>query len=203
MEITNSKTGATLAIRRITVKLYQPTRDGDTELHILTNVPMKVGACKLADLYRKRWTIETMFQELTETLTCEIKTLAYPKAAVFAFCLALVAYNGISVIKAALRSVHGTDTVEENVSGYYLSLEISKTYTGMMIAIPSKHWTVFRDMSVAQLARVLKELAHNVELAKYQKHPRGPKQPRPERIHTGKTSHVSTARILAKRKTAT
>ena len=168
MEITDPKTGATLAIRRITVKLYQPTRDGDTELHILTNVPRSAAnACKLAGLYRKRWTIETMFQELTETLTCEIKTLGYPKAAVFAFCLALVAYNGISVIKAALRSVHGTDTVEENVSGYYLSLEISKTYTGMMIAIPPKHWTVFRDMSVAQLARVLTELAHYVELSRY------------------------------------
>jgi IS4 transposase len=203
MEITDPKTGATLAIRRITVRLHQPTRDGDTELHILTNVPKKAGnALKLAALYAKRWTIETMFQELTETLTCEIKTLGYPKAAVFAFCLALVAYNGISVIKAALRSVHGTDTVEENVSGYYLSLEISKTYTGMMIAIPPKHWTVFRGMSVAQLARVLKELAHYVELSKYQKHPRGPKQPRPERTYGGRSNHVSTARILAKRKTA-
>ena len=203
MEITNPETGTTLAIRRITVKLYQPTRDGDTELHILTNVPKKAGnACKLAGLYRKRWTIETMFQELTETLTCEIKTLGYPKAAVFAFCLALVAYNGISVIKAALRSVHGTDAVEENVSGYYLSLEISKTYTGMMIAIPPKHWTLFRDMSASQLARVLKELAHYVELSKYQKHPRGPKQPRPERTYAGRSNHVSTARILAKRKTA-
>ena len=203
MEITNPKTGATLAIRRITVKLYQPTRDGDTEIHILTNVPRSAAnSLKLADLYRKRWTIETMFQELTETLTCEIKTLGYPKAAVFAFCLALVAYNGISVIKAALRSAHGTDTVEEHVSGYYLSLEISKTYTGMMIAIPPKHWTVFRDMTVAQLARVLKELAHYVDLSKYQKHPRGPKQPRPERTHTGRTNHVSTARVLARRKTA-
>jgi IS4 transposase len=204
MEITNPKTGATLAIRRITVKLYQPTRDGDTEIHILTNVPRRAAnSLKLADLYRKRWTIETMFQELTETLTCEIKTLGYPKAAVFAFCLALVAYNGISVIKAALRSVHGTDAVEEHVSGYYLSLEISKIYTGMMIAIPPKHWTVFRDMTVAQLARILKELAHYVDLSKYQKHPRGPKHPRPERIHTGRTNHVSTARVLARRKTAT
>lgn len=203
MEITDPKTGATLAIRRITVKLYQPTRDGDTELHILTNVPRKAGiALKLAKLYAKRWTIETMFQELTETLTCEIKTLGYPKAAVFAFCLALVAYNGISVIKAALRSVHGADTVEENVSGYYLSLEISKTYMGMMIAIPPKHWTVFRDMSVARLSMVLKELAHYVDLSKYQKHPRGPKKPRPERTYAGRSNHVSTARILAKRKTA-
>ena len=203
MEITDPTTGSTVTIRRITVKLNQPTRDGDPEIHILTNLPQRAAdARKVADLYRKRWTIETMFQELTETLTCEIKTLGYPKAAVFAFCLALVAYNGISVIKAALRSVHGTDTVEEHVSGYYLSLEISKTYTGMMIAIPAKHWTVFRDMSVAQLARVLKELARRVDLSKYQKHPRGPKRPCPERIHTGRSHHVSTARILARRKTA-
>jgi IS4 transposase len=203
MEITDPNTGATLAIRRITVKLNQPTRDGDTEIHILTNVSRRAAnSLKLADLYRKRWTIETMFQELTETLTCEIKTLGYPQAAVFAFCLALVAYNGISVIKAALRSVHGMDAVEEQVSGYYLSLEISKTYTGMMIAIPPKHWKMFRDMTVAHLAKVLKELAHHVDLSKYQKHPRGPKKPRPERTHTGRTNHVSTARVLARRKTA-
>ena len=203
MEIIDPTTGSTLTIRRITVKLNQPTRDGDTEIHILTNLPQRAAdACKVAELYRKRWSIETMFQELTETLSCEIKTLGYPKAAVFAFCLALVAYNGISVIKAALRSVHGPDSVEEQVSGYYLSLEISKTYTGMMIAIPAKHWTVFRDMSVAELAKVLKELARRVDLSKYQKHPRGPKLPRPDRVRTGRSNHVSTARILATRKTA-
>jgi IS4 transposase len=203
MEITDPETGSTVTIRRITVKLNTPTRDGDMEIHILTNLPQRAAdAPKVADLYRKRWTIETMFQELTETLTCEIKTLGYPKAAVFAFCLALAAYNGISVIKAALRSVHGTDAVEEHVSGYYLSQEISKTYTGMMIAIPTKHWTIFRTMSVAQLASVLKDLAGRANLAKYQKHPRGPKLPRPERIHNGRSNHVSTARILARRKSA-
>jgi hypothetical protein len=143
-----------------------------------------------------------MFQELTETLTCEIKTLGYPKAAIFAFCLALSAYNGISVIKAALRAVHGTDTVEDGVSGYYISLEISKTYTGMMIAIPHEHWVVFRELSVAQLAKLLKELARRVDLSKYQKHSRGPKQARPERTYNGRSNHVSTARILAKRKSA-
>jgi IS4 transposase len=203
MEITDPDTGNTITIRRVTVKLNQPTRDGDREIHILTNLPLRdADARKVADLYRKRWSIETMFQELTETLTCEIKTLGYPKAAVFAFCIALVAYNGISVIKAALRSVHGTDAVEENVSAYYVSLEISKTYTGMMIAIPSQHWLVFREMSVGQLVSVLKELASRVDLSKYQTHPRGPKLPQPKRIRTSKSNHVSTARILARRKTA-
>lgn len=203
MEITDPDTGKAMIVRRITIKLNQPTRDGDTEMHILTSLPQRAAdALKVADLYRQRWTIETMFQELTETLTCEIKTLGYPKAALFAFCLALVAYNGISVIRAALRSVHGTETVEEHVSGYYISLEISKTYTGMMIAIPAEHWTVFRDMTAADLAKTLKELARHVDLSKYQKHPRGPKLPRPERIYRGRSNHVSTARIIAKRKSA-
>ena len=179
MDITDPVTGKIMTVRRITIKLNQATRDGDLEMHIVTNLPKRAAdAKKVASIYQKRWTIETMFQELTETLTCEIKTLGYPKAAVFAFCLALVAYNGISVIKAALRSVHGTETVEERVSGYYLSLEISKTYTGMMIAIPAEHWIVFRSITVTQLAQVLRELASQVDLSKYQKHRRGPKQPR-------------------------
>ena len=204
IDVTNPATGKAITFRRITIKLDEPTRDGDCEIHLLTNLPQKAAdALKVARLYRKRWTIETMFQELTETLSCEIKTLGYPRAAIFAFCLAIVAYNGISVIKAALRSVHGTEVVEQKVSGYYLSLEISKTYTGMMIAIPLKHWKVFGEMSVAQLAKTLKKIARHVNLSKYQKHPRGPKRPQPSRIRTGKSHHVSTARILAKRKTTT
>jgi len=55
-------------IRRITVELNEPTRDGDTEIHILTNLPKKVGALKIADLYADRWTIETAFQEMAENL---------------------------------------------------------------------------------------------------------------------------------------
>ena len=62
---------------------------------------------QLARVYGKRWSIETAFFEITTTLTCEINTLAYPKAALFAFCLALLAYNAVSLIKAALRSEHG------------------------------------------------------------------------------------------------
>ena len=119
---------------------------------------------KVAQLYRKRGTIETMFQDLTENLTCEIKTLAYPRAAVFAFCLAVMAWNGMSVIHAALRSVHGEETVEETVSGYYLALEISQVYHGMMIAIPAEEWTIFQNLSTAKMAAVLKQLASRVSL---------------------------------------
>ena len=192
--------GKTLTLRRVTVKLKEATRDGDTEIHLLTNLPLKdASAAKVAQLYGKRWTIETMFQELTETLTCEVNALGYPKAALFGFCLAVMAYHAVSVIKAALRAVHGPETVEREISGYYLSLEISQTYDGMMVAIPARHWTKFRALTPAELARVLKQLATNVSLPRYQKHPRGPKKPPPQKSKYKNGRHVSTARLLATR----
>jgi IS4 transposase len=190
----------TLTLRRITVKLKEPTRDGDTEIHLLTNLPAQdASARRVAELYAKRWTIETMFQELTETLTCEVNTLGYPKAALFGFCLALMAYHAVSVIKAALRAVHGRETVEKDISAYYLSLEISQTYDGMMIAIPAPRWEVFRKLTPLELARVLKDLAANVNLRRYQKHPRGPKKPPPKKSKYKNGGHVSTAKLIAMR----
>ena len=113
IQLTCPQTGNLLILRRITIELFQPTRNDEKVIHLLTNVPTHHATpIKLANLYQQRWGIEIVFQELTETLTCEIKTLAYPKAAILAFCLALVAYNAISLIKAALRAVHGTQTVE-------------------------------------------------------------------------------------------
>jgi hypothetical protein len=85
----------------------------------------------IAQLYRKRCPLETLFQVLTETFCCEINTLGYPKAALFTFCVALLAYNVLSVVKAALRSVHGTEKIETEVSSYYLADEIKGTYRGM------------------------------------------------------------------------
>jgi hypothetical protein len=190
----------TMRLRRITIKLKVPTRDGDTELHILSNVPSgRASAAHLARVYGKRWSIETAFFEITTTLSCEINTLGYPKAALFTFCLALLAYNAVSLIKAALRSCHGRQQVNAEVSGYYLALEISRTYDGMMIAIPAPHWTLFRVLSPQEFACVMREVASVVDLSKYQKHPRGPKKKPPERAPYQNGQHVSTAKLLTQR----
>ena len=199
-KITDPETGRTITVRCVTVKLKTATRDGEREIVILTNLPKKdADAMKVAALYRKRWTVETMFQEMTDNLTCEVRTLGYPRAAVFAFCLALMAWNGMSVIHAALRSVHGEETVEENLSSYYLSLEISQVYHGMLIAIPPEEWEIFRNLTTSQLASQLKQLAGRVSLKKLQKHSRGPKRPQPKRKYSGNGQHVATAKLLARR----
>ena len=168
-----NEVGEILFLRRVTVLLDQPTRDGDTELHLLTNVPAKDTRAKvIADLYRRRWTIETAFQELEATLHSEINTLGYPKAALFALCVALVSYNVLSTLKAALRSVHGEETVAEEVSGYYLADEIQMIHRGMMVAIPKDEWAVFHGLPPVELAEVLVRLARAVSLPKFRDSPR-------------------------------
>jgi hypothetical protein len=196
----HDESGAALDLRCVTIVLDKPTRDGDTELHILSNLPARVRAKVIARLYQKRWTIETAFQELTVALKCELDTLAYPKAALLGFCVAVVAFNVLSVIKAALRAAHGVVKIEEILSTYYLADEIAGTYRGMMIAIPEKHWHPFATMTTTQMARVLKELAQKVDLAKLKKHPRGPKKPKLRRKHNRRVTHVATAKLLANRK---
>ncbi|HMB04692.1 MAG TPA: transposase [Isosphaeraceae bacterium] len=196
--------GEILILRRITVLLDKPTRDGETEIHLLTNVPAKDARARvIADLYRQRWTIETAFAELEATLNGEIDTLGYPKAALFAFCVALVSYNVLSTLKAALRSVHGEEVVAEEVSGYYVADEIQMTHRGMMIAIPEDEWVVFHDLTPRELAGVLVQLAAAVRLPKYQKHPRGPKKPKPKKQSGAKIKHVATAKILTARQKCT
>jgi IS4 transposase len=196
--------GEILILRRITVVLDRPTRDGDRELHIVTNLPRRDAPAKrIAELYRGRWTIETAFAELVATLEGEIEALGYPKAALFAFCVALVAYNVLSTVKAALRAVHGEERVAEEVSAYYVAEEVRMTHRGMMIAIPEDEWVAFQEMTPRELGAVLVELASLVRMEEYRKSPRGPKKPPPKKQSGAKIKHVATAKILAARKTCT
>jgi IS4 transposase len=189
----------TRTLRRITIELLKATRDGDMVLHLLTNLPEEISALQCAELYRKRWSIETLFYEVTQTLACEIKTLCYPPAALFVFCLALMAANAVAVLKAALRATHGEEKADE-MSGYYLALEIKQVHEGMMIALPPDKWTTFRDMSVAEFAAKLKEMAAHMDLGLYRKSKRGPKKPPPTMDKYRNGGHVSTYKLLRDKK---
>lgn len=192
--------GESRTFRRITIELLVPTRDGDQVMHILTNLPKdKVAGAVVADCYRRRWTIETLFAEVTATLACEIDTLCYPKAALFVFSLALLAANAVAVVKASLRAAHGEEEADE-LSGYYLALEIQQAQDGMSIALPAEKWRVFQVMTGKQFAVVLKEIAGHADLARYRKSRRGPKKPPPKRTKYRNGGHVSTHKVLTQRK---
>jgi hypothetical protein len=192
--------GERVFLRRVVLELEEPTRDGDACIVVLTNLPEgAAGARQVGMLYRRRWTIEGAFQELAEDLQSEIAPLCYPRAALFAFCVGLLAYNVLAVVKGALRATHGEKAVEE-ISSYYLADEIGGTRRGMMIAIEEEHWRVFRAMSDEGFTRVLRELASQVRMAAFKRHRRGPKKPAVKRKYSRKHPHVSTARLLETRK---
>jgi Transposase DDE domain len=196
VEITAPK-GETLQIRRVVVKLNTPTRNGDNHLILLTNLPQEtVDALTVAELYRARWGIETAFQKLESHLNSELNTLGYPKAALFGFCLALVAFNLYAIVMAALRATHPDKAINETVSEYYIAQEIDTATDGMLIAIPENEWTRFTQISSTELGFILLYIASYVDLKKYQKNPRGPKKPRTERNQFKGHPHVSTAKLL-------
>lgn len=186
-----------LQARLVRVRLKQPTEDGDWEVELVTNLPVELAdAAKVASLYLKRWKIEGAFHELTMALNCEVNTLGYPKAALFGFCVAVVAYNVLAVLKAALRAVHGETKVQEEVSGYYLALEWAVVYAGMMIALPAEQWEVFGALSSRELAHYLRDWACKINMEKIKKAPpRNPTQEKTKPIKD-KSPHLSTARLL-------
>ena len=192
-----------LSLRRVVVQLVQPTRDGESEIALLTTLPSAVAdALKVAELYRRRWTIETLFQTIQAQLNGEIQTLSYPPAALFAFCLALVTANLLAVVQAALGWVHGVGKVEAGIFLYYLVNEVQATYRGMMIAVEPSAWRNFATGSSQQLLITLHQLATQVHLASFLKQPRAAKKPKPRPKRDPKQGHVSTQRLLQKKKNA-
>ena len=187
-----------LECRCIIIRLKQPLRDGTTEIRLLTNVPLEqLSARRASELYRTRWRIETAFQELTESLRCEIDTLGYPKAALFGFALAVVSYNLLVLTRAALASGLGEEAGEEALSSYHMATQVAAVSEGMMIAVPLSAWQRFVEMTVGEFAAWLYEVTRDIDWRSYRKRPRGPKKPAVVK-RTSRGAHRSTARELNK-----
>lgn len=191
--------GRVLTVRRITVVLDTPTRDDETELHLLSNVPRgEASAVRLAQLYRDRWDIENAFHVLTMTLTCEVKSLGQPRAALFLFCMAVLAYNCRQVLYAALHTAQAAEQVQA-MSQLAVALEISQAMDGLVTALPEDAWDQCVPANVAGRAAFLRQVSRQVNVGAYRKSQRGPKKPRPPRPGWKACRHVSTYRLLKNR----
>jgi IS4 transposase len=188
-----------LQLRRIEIDLYQPTRDGETTVVILTNLPVEIAdAVLIAAIYLKRWKIETAFQVLTTTLRCEVRTLCYPRAALFAFATAALVYNAITVIETAIRAEHGPETTEQ-LSKYYMALEITSTSDGMMVLLEDSDFDTYRTMTTDEFCLALRDVAQHIDLDRYRKTTRGPKKPVKKKRLNKRELHVSVAKVLRQR----
>jgi IS4 transposase len=193
----------TISARRVTIRLDQPTEDGDTEIHLLTNLPNRVGARRIAELYSTRWRLEKAFGEMATCLQCEIDALGYPPAALFAFSVGAIAFNLLSLARTALAAAHGPECLD-NISAYYVADEIKGVMRGMEAALPEAIWKrQFGQRTTRQMIQLLLQLARQVMLEKFLKSPRGPKKKAPPRTRYKGKTHVATARILQQERRTT
>lgn len=196
VRVTDPETGKQLVLRRIEVRLFAKTRDGERTISLFSNLPDSIAAVCIAELYRERWTIEKQFQFLTQSLHCEIQGLGKPRAALLMFALSLVASNVLAVVRGAVRAAHGREA-EAEVSGYYLADELAADYRPLMKYLPPDQWTAWRGLRVGDLARLLTGIAGHVNLAALQRNQRGPKKPPAVKpVYSKKHKHYSTARLL-------
>jgi hypothetical protein len=192
--------GKTLTPRRIEIELFEPTRDGETLVALLTNLPVEAAdALRVSEIYLGRWQIETAFQTLTTTLRCEVSTLCYPRAALFAFATAVLAYNAITVLETAIRAEHGKE-VADQLSKYYMASEIASTTDGISVVLEGSDFDIYRDMPVAEFCQALRDVAQHIDINYYRKTTRGPKKRVKKVLHNKKQTHVSVAKILKERK---
>lgn len=192
--------GQQITVRRVLVHLFEPTRDGDVEVVLLTNLPTEdADAVAVSDLYRTRWQIETAFGHMTLVLNCEVKPLCYPKAALFCFASALMAYNAFAIMKGAVAAEHGRQE-SEMLSHYYLALEISEATDGMLVVLPQSQWEAVVKIPTDQFANELRSIASGIDIRRYRKSVRGPKKPPPKRTNRKRSVHLSTKQMLDKRK---
>lgn len=198
VELAPTKEEPALVMRRIEIVLDTPTRDGDTVIRLLTTLPKKVKATVVAQLYRKRWSIEGLFGRLEAALKSEVRTLGHPRAALLAFGTAVVAYNVLAVIQSAIAAAHDLEAAGIEVSTFYVADDVRTDYRGMLIAIPPERWAKFDTQSPAAVARTLVAIAANLNPKTVRKHPRGPK-PKVKRGYAPRAMvqrHVSTAKVL-------
>lgn len=199
LRIRDSSSDRVLTVRRITVELETPTRDGDQEIHLLSNMPSQhASADQLAQLYRDRWEIENAFYVLTMTLTCEVKSIGHPRAALFLFCMALLAYNCRQVLYAALSTAHDSSEVEA-MSQHSVALEIVQPMDGLVTAIPEREWDQLVPSTPSGRAAFLQRVSRHVDVGSHRKSIRGPKKPQPPRQRCKAGTHVSTFRLLNNR----
>jgi len=189
-----------LKAQAVVLQLSCPTRDGDTEIVMVTNLPDTIAcATQIAALYRQRWSIETFLGDLTLNFNGEIATLTYPQAALFSFCLALVTYNILATVRTVLGSVHEVEKIEVALSDYYLVDEIQGNYRGLMVALPPESWQTLTTLPLPEFLNCLQQWAANVHLKRFLKSPRGSKKKKPKLPYDPKHPHVSTAKMLKSR----
>lgn len=182
----------TLRVRKIT--LFR-TGEDEEDVVLLTNLMDQklYGAADVLGLYRHRWGIEQVFQQITETLSLSHLIGCKPQAVLFQFSYCLLLYNLMQVIKTYVAE-DGKVLVKQ-VSLFYLFDNVRKELTAWACHVKSDWPRQQRDAEQmrVRLGALLKGSWNPIRYGKASdKKPRPKPNPKPL-LHGG---HTSVQRLL-------
>jgi hypothetical protein len=111
--------------------------------------------------------------------------------------MALMVFNILSTVKAALKEVHGAEKIDLELSSYYVVEEVQSNFRGMEIAIKPEEWSHFSEMTVASFADMLRTWAGKVNLKRFHSSPWSAKKPQKKKTYDLKHPYLSTFRLLS------
>jgi len=180
-----------MRVRRITL-----TRgDGEEDVVLLSNLLDReaFAAADLLELYRRRWGIEQVFQQVTETFSLEHLMGSSPKAVLFQFAYCLLLYNLVQLIKAYVAD--DGKVLATAVSTFYLFQDIRRELAAWAYHTGGA-WPRCRR-NAGQMRGRLRELLRGswdpIGYTKASDRKPRPKPPPPKRLHGG---HSSVQRLL-------
>ena len=181
-----------LRVRRITLSRQA---EGEQDVVLLTNLLDRHAfpAADVLALYRLRWGIEQMFQQVTETFALDHLIGSGPKAVLFQFAYCLLLYNLVQLVKAYVAE--DGRVLAGAVSTFYLFQDIRRELLAWAYHADGAWPRHRRD--AAQMCRRLRELLRGswdpVGYAKASDKKPRKKPPPPKRLHGG---HSSVQRVL-------
>jgi len=189
-------------LRRIHVQLDTPTQSGEKDLWLLTNLPPECLAVEIAELYHRRWQVERHFHFIKRELHGQMPSLGEPRAAIFALCVSLAAGNLLAFVKHFQPKEPKRQATKQRpaLSGYYLALEISRSYAAIEALTKARDWRAVGELSSRSFCTWAMKLARRIPWSRYVSHPRGPKQRPPPRVSGKHRHHFSTYRLLQSKK---
>ena len=182
-----------MRLRRVTLWRQD---EGEENVVVLTNLTERPShpAADLLELYRKRWGIEQVFQQVTETFSLSHLIGSAPKAVLLQFSYCLLLYNLMQVIKAYVAQDGGV--LAAVVSMNYLFSDTREELQAWAYHAGDVAWPRQRRDAAAMRRRLAELLKGKWNAKAYtkasDKKPRG--KPREKlRLHGG---HTSVQRLL-------
>jgi hypothetical protein len=182
-------------VRRITL-----SRPGEEAIVLLTDLldGQQYPAADLLALYAERWSIERMFQQVTEVFHLETLIGGSPEATVFQFAFCLVLYNMIQVVRASIAAIERCDP--NTISMEKLFLDVERELTACTVLWDAEQWAARVDQPwrANEVKPRLRELLRHVWTDRWIKAKSYRRQPHPVVPRLG--VHVSVHRILLEAK---